>query len=700
MLNPKVIRERLLEVVADDDAADGTPVGDGQPGTEIEVDDALEGTILLPDLPAVLPPWARDKDILLATAELRARRAWHMAKFYGLRSPKYMGRFLWRGSVGTWRGGWMLSDWIRHGESAPLVDKAIKDLDHDNYRMLHAIRQDHLKVRGIVAGATALALGGGAAAEYFLIPGLLWAEAAAAWAVAAWHGGPWDDPDFFDDAEMPIRLDLNVEHLNEAWRAAGLLKGKNDDDDAPRLVMVQRPMRDTYRSWSAVVDQPRGSGKTAVDVIAKRTVIAAELAVDEIQLDLRRVRSVKGGHAGRVSVWVCDEDPYLQDKPTLSPLAELESFSMWDAIPFGRDARSNRVDLLAMWQSMFFGGLPRRGKTAAQRILSAAGALDAIVRHWVADGKGGGDWKPMQRIAHRFVHGAEAEAVVALERMLDEVIAEMEAAFKIISNIPLSVAPDAKITPKILERYGLTINLITIDELQEYLSAITDTKRKDALIEKLCRIARRGPAAGFISNFASQRPDAASVPTKLRDIVTYRYCTQVIDKTSSDMVLGDGKAKQGADASILSEEHLGCGVLVTGPANFTIVLTDYIDLPTFAEICERGRDLRLMAGTLSGEATDDTMSGQLANVIPQVLADALMLMRHVDRGMHTTDLTNRLVNLDEGTYGDWTPDRLADALADAGVERSTTQVKIDGVNRNGYWKSDLQAAAEQYGGAK
>jgi S-DNA-T family DNA segregation ATPase FtsK/SpoIIIE len=65
--------------------------------------------------------------------------------------------------------------------------------------------------------------------------------------------------------------------------------------------------------------------------------------------------------------------------------------------------------------------------------------------------------------------------------------------------------------------------------------------------------------------------------------------------------------------------------------------------------------------------------------------------------MHTQELTNRLVNLDEGTYGDWTPDRLAEALADAGVERSTTQVKIDGVNRNGYWKSDLQAAAEQYG---
>ncbi len=591
----------------------------------------------------------------------------------------------------------MLSDWIRHGESAPLVEKAIKDLDHDSYRMLHTIRQDHLKVRGIVAGATALALGGGAAAEFFLIPGLLWAEAAAAWAVAAWHGGPWDDPNFFEETDMPIRLDLNVEHLNEAWRAAGLLKGKDGDDDAPRLVMVQPPMRDTFRSWSAVVDQPRGSGKTSKDVIAKRDVIAAELGVDEIQLDLRRVRSVNKGHAGRTSVWVCDEDPYLQEKATPSPLAEMETFSMWDAIPFGRDARGNRVDLLVMWQSMFFGGLPRRGKTAAQRLLSAAGALDAKVRHWLADGKGGGDWKPMQRLAHRFVHGAEAEAVDALERMLDEIIAEMEKAFKVISSIPLHIAPDAKITPKILERYGLTINLVTIDELQEYLSAITDAKRKDALIEKLCRIARRGPAAGYISNFASQRPDADSVPTKLRDIVTLRYCTQVVDRTSSDMVLGKAKATQGADASILSEEHVGCGVLVTGPSNFTIVLTDYIDLPTFAEICERGRHLRIAAGALTGEAADELLSGGKADVIPEVLADALMVMRHADR-MHTSRLLNLLVNVAEDLYGEWSPEQLAEALDKAGVERSTTQVKIEGVNRNGYHKSDLMAAADQFGG--
>jgi S-DNA-T family DNA segregation ATPase FtsK/SpoIIIE len=46
------------------------------------------------------------------------------------------------------------------------------------------------------------------------------------------------------------------------------------------------------------------------------------------------------------------------------------------------------------------------------------------------------------------------------------------------------------------------------------------------------------------------------------------------------MVLGKGKAAQGADASILSEDHKGVGVLVTGPGSFEIVRCDYMDLPT------------------------------------------------------------------------------------------------------------------------
>lgn len=679
-------------------APQGADVPSADPSGAPVGGEVLEGVVVRPNLPALLPDWARNWEIAKARADVRARRAAHKAVFHLLRTHRYAWRFGWGGGVGFYRGGRALADWLALAESRELRQHAAGHAEYKTYLDLLHARNDHLRIRGIVAGGTALAVASGVAAEALLLPHpVLWAEGFLAWAVAAWHGGPEDEPGFLDEPEIPVHLDLNVEDINAAFRAVGLLKGKDDDEDAPRLVFIRRPQKDGA-GWSTVFDLPKGSGKAASDALKLRDKIAAELGVDEIQLDMRRVRTPQGGHAGRISMWVCDEDPYLQDQPTSSPLVKADAWSLWDALPFGRDARHNRIDLPIIWQSMFFGGLPRRGKTAAQRILSAAGALDATVRHWVADGKGGADWRPMRRIAHRMVLGAEPDAVRALEDMLDEVIADMEATYRKLGSIPTHLAPDGKLTPQIVKRYGLTLNLITIDELQEYLTAIASKERREALVDKLCRIARRGPAAGYILNAASQRPDADSVPTRLRETISQRYSTQVIDRPSSDMVLGKGKAAQGADASILSEDHVGVGVLVTGPSNFVTVLTDYITVPEFAEICERGRQLRITAGTLTGDAADDMLAGEHQDVIPEVLADALTVMRHTHR-MHTGTLLNQLVNLAENVYGDWDADRLAEELTAAGVERSTVQTKIDGVNRNGWHKSDLVAAADLYGGS-
>lgn len=667
-----------------------------EPATDPDAgEEVLEGVVVRPDLPALLPDWVRDWEIARARAEVRARRAGHKALFHLLRTHRYAWRFTAGGVVGWYRGGRALVDWITLGESRELRIHAAGHHEYGTYLDLLHARNNHLKIRGIVAGGTALTVTCGLVVQAAMLPHpLLWVEGFVAWSVAAWHGGPQEPPYGLDEMELPVQLDLNVEDINAAFRAVGLLKGKDEDEDAPRLVFIRRPQKDGA-GWSTLFDLPKGSGKSAADALKLRDKISAELGVDEIQLDMRRVRAAHGGHAARISMWVCDEDPYLQDEPNPSPLVKAETFSLWEPVPFGRDARRNRVDLSIMWQSMFYGGLPRRGKTAAQRILSAAAALDPTVRHWDADGKGGGDWRPKRRIAHRMVLGAESESVLALEAMLDEAIGEMEAAYKKLGSIPTHLAPDGKLTPQIVAAYGLGLNLITIDELQEYLTAIADKQRREALVDRLCRLARRGPAAGYILNVASQRPDADSVPTRLREIVTLRYSTQVIDRASSDMVLGKGKAAQGADASILSEDHVGVGVLVTGPSNFTTVLTDYIDVPAFAEICERGRALRVAAGALTGDAADDVLSGEGQEVIPQVLADALTIMRHCER-IHTTDLLNRLVNLDEHAYGDWDAQQLAAELEAAGVRRTTKQVNIDGQNRNGYWKSDLMAAAELY----
>lgn len=49
-------------------------------------------------------------------------------------------------------------------------------------------------------------------------------------------------------------------------------------------------------------------------MIKNREALASALAVDEIQLSVDRVRG-NGGHAGRVAMWVADQDPYIRMAP-------------------------------------------------------------------------------------------------------------------------------------------------------------------------------------------------------------------------------------------------------------------------------------------------------------------------------------------------------------------------------------------------
>ncbi len=694
-------RGRAVHVDLTKDSAVPAPapaVEDAGPLGDVEAvdrsDNPLADWFAIPDEP-IVPVWARSPALLRANAAAAGRAAGYHAGFHALRLPKYAVRTVGYSARGAYRVGarlWPVLTCADHTRTVRALAAAhdTKPGDADlavRHQAAHRARTEARRWRA--ASAVAVAAGAGMALSAATTPALV-TIAAVLLGILAVVGRHGTETPLLDQAAPPLRIDMNAQQLNDALRAAGLLKTGKGDDDGPRVTCTMGPVRDG-RGWAVIFDLPRGGGKTAADVLARRDAIAAELGVDEIQVIMSRVRAAKGGHAGRVSMWVADDDPYLGD-PIPSPLAKAERFSVWEPLPFGQDARGNRVNVPVMWQSLFFGGLPRRGKTFTQRLMTAAGLLDPWVRHYVADGKGGADWMPMRAVAHRLVMGAEDDACEALKAMLRELLAEMERRFTLLRGLPTSICPEGKLTPAIVEKYNLPVIFVTIDELQEYFTAM-DKDDREQVIDDLCRIARRGPAAGFICNFASQRPDADSVPTKLREIITLRYCTQVVDKASSDMVLGKGKAAQGADASVLSEDHKGVGVLVTGPASFVTVRADYLDGTGFTELCARGRALRQAVGQVTGDAAGDvaTAAEGAGLTIAPVLSDCLDVMRHSDR-LHTVDLLARLVNLDEDRYGDWDAEQLAAELERAGVDRTSKQVKIDGVNRAGYRRADLEAA--------
>ncbi|MFE7262737.1 FtsK/SpoIIIE domain-containing protein [Streptomyces sp. NPDC057592] len=681
-----------VSLVKDPSDAETAPAVAGEEAVD-RADNPLADWLTVPDAP-VLPAWARSAASIKANAAALVRLSWWHTRYHGIRTPKYLVKTVLLAARGFFRatvGLWPTLSAQDHSAAVKALRAQSKARPEDvelatRLQMAHAERTRTRRWRfGAAAVGVAAAVIGIALADPVLQTGI-----AGAVVTPLAYLGRGKDTQFLDQGAPPLRVDMSAQQLNDALRAAGLLKSGKGDEEGPRVSCSMGPVRDG-RGWAVIFDLPRGGGKTASDVLAKREVIAQELGVDEIQVIMSRVRAAKGGNAGRVSMWVADDDPYL-GTPNPSPLEKAERFSIWEPVPFGQDARGVRVNIPVMWQSMFFGGLPRRGKTFSQRLLTAAGLLDAYVRHYVADGKGGADWMPMKAVAHRLVMGAEDDAIEALKAMLAELLAEMERRFALLRDLPTSVCPEGKLTPDIVAKYNLPVIFVTIDELQEYFTAM-EKEDREQVINDLCRIARRGPAAGFISNFASQRPDAESVPAKLREIITIRYSTQVVDRTSSDMVLGKGKAAQGADASVLSEDHKGVGVLVTGPASYVTVRADYLDGPTFAALCRKGRVLREQAGQLTGEAAGDvTAAADAAGVtVPAIVSDALEVMRHSPR-MFTTDLLNGLVNLDEDVYGDFNAEQLAAELEAAGVKRTSKQVKISGSNGAGYQRRDIEAA--------
>ncbi len=174
---------------------------------------------------------------------------------------------------------------------------------------------------------------------------------------------------------------MDPQVLVDAFRDAKLI-GK---DETLRLVEACPPAGD---GWAITVDLP--ATRKATDVIKHRDALASALAVDEVQLIVERVRG-KGGHAGRVFLWVADEDPYA-GPPLRTPLLDVDCWDAWRPVPFGRDARNRKVDLPIVWTSLIVGAIPRQGKTFATRLPAAGLILDPYTRLYIFDGKGGKDW--------------------------------------------------------------------------------------------------------------------------------------------------------------------------------------------------------------------------------------------------------------------------------------------------------------------
>ncbi|TWG07557.1 S-DNA-T family DNA segregation ATPase FtsK/SpoIIIE [Saccharopolyspora dendranthemae] len=542
-------------------------------------------------------------------AALKSRQAAKHALVDGLsfviRSPWRFVRSVGRGLVAAIRG-WR--QWVRVHDYREAAEQSEKLADK-----FVEIRELTL-FRWKVTGAVTLAAGAVLAVGYAVYGGhAMWASAGLCAVVLAVYGrrkdgAPGRKPVLAGPRTLTWTMDPQI--LVDAFRDAKLI-GKDES-----LRLVERAAHDGS-GWAVTVDLP--ATRKAVDVLKRRDALASALAVDELQLIVERVRG-RGGHAGRVFLWVADEDPY--SGPALRfPLLDMECWDAWRAIPFGRDARSRRVDLYLVWTSLIVGSIPRQGKTCASRLPAAGLILDPFTQLYVFDGKGGKDWQAAEAVAHRYVCGDDQEQAEAVRDHLVELVAEVQARFLRMSTLDDEICPESKITPTISRdrELGMPLTAVIIDEVQVYLENPTKEEiggKKTTLgayiADLLTYLARKGPAVGIVVILATQRPDSNTIPSRLRAVLGSRFALRVMDWRDSNIVLGEQMNTRGFDSSTLLPSHKGVGILRPdgeaesgGDAVAVTVRTFYMDNTEWRSICERGRALREASGTLSGHAAGD-----------------------------------------------------------------------------------------------
>lgn len=421
-------------------------------------------------------------------------------------------------------------------------------------------------------------------------------------------GQPGRKPSLSGSRALTWTMDPQI--LVDAFRDAKLL-GKDES-----LRLVQRASR-VGDGWSVTVDLP--ATRKAADVVKHREALASALAVDEIQLMVERVRG-NGGHAGRVAMWVADEDPYAKP-PLRTPLVNVQHWDAWKPVPFGRDARDRKIDLPLVWTSLLVGAIPRQGKTFATRLAAAGLILDPHTRLYVADFKAGKDWMAAEQVAHRFLSGDDAEHIVALKDWLVELVAEVQDRYRRMRDLDDEVCPESKVTPAMSRDTALNmpITALFIDEVQVPLEDRTPIEAQGKNVpageyigELLTWLAKKAPAAGIVLVLATQRPDSKTIPSGLRAVLGSRFALRVMDWRDSNIVLGEQMNTRGHDSSRLLPSHKGVGILrpdgeteAGADVLAMTVRTYYMPGDDWQEICRRGRALRQAAGTLTGHAAGE-----------------------------------------------------------------------------------------------
>lgn len=681
------------------DTPAGTPVPAvpeqaGTPGTPVPVDNPKlpEPGVRAEKRKPIVPPWLKDRTEFATAAKHTAARAGYASTYHGVRLPWYGLQLTAMAPRGACRFVVSTNRWLWDREAAPLRDYAVRTEDVEEYMHLARLRGNRVRLRGLVTVVAAVFGIGFAIWLYVMAPAFLYAFAAGGVLTLGYFG---QEPDAPVIGPAVMRTELQKLTGTIVLRALGALGDSRINaalkDFGNKSAHGMGFTSEIYRDgpgYRAELDLP--FGVTPDDVVEKREALASGLR--------RKLGCVwpsgdtesQDGHEGRLVLWVGDRPMNETTKPPW-PLLKDGQVDLFKPVVFGNDYRMSAMSVTLMFAAIVIGSIPRMGKTFLLRLFLLIAALDPRAELHGFDFKGTGDLGALEPVCHRYRAGDEDEDILYVLHALREIKEELRRRAKVIRNLPRSVCPESKVTPALAsdKRYGLHPIVVGLDECQVPF----EHEKYGPELESICTdITKRGPALGIVGLFATQRPDAKSLPPGISANAVLRFCLKVMNHQANDMVLGTGAYKSGIKATMFSRSDRGICWMSGEGDDPRIVSSAFIDATGAELVVTRARKMREEYGNITGHALGE---GPAETVGMDLLGDILKVVGADEDQVWNEHLAEHLAELRPDVYEGWTAENVTAALKPWSVKTGQVWGYTDegeGKNRRGIKRADVVAA--------
>ncbi|MEU8906990.1 FtsK/SpoIIIE domain-containing protein [Streptomyces mirabilis] len=635
----------------------------------------------------IITPWLRNRRDFEATVSRAAGHAWYATAYHGLRAPWYAVQLAAMAPRGTARFVADTNRWLWDREAAPLRDFAVRQEDVAEYMALARLRGNRVRLRGfvtVVACAFGLAF---AIWLYVMAPEFLYAFAAGGVLTLGYLGQQPDAP-VIGPAVMRTELQKltgsivlrALDAIGNAKISAAVKKG----GDMNGMRFTSEICRDGP-GYRADLDLPYGV--VPEDVMEARQSLASGL---RRKLGCVWPSGDPEEHEGRLILWVGDRPMNETTKPPW-PLLKDGQVDLFKPVVFGNDQRMRDIVVTLMFASVVIGSIPRMGKTFLLRLLLLIAALDPRAALYAFDFKGTGDLGPLEPVCHRYRSGEDDEDIEYVLHALRELKEELRRRAKVIRNLPRSRCPENKVTPDLANDKSLGLHPIVVgaDECQ----VMFEHEKYGPELESICTdITKRGPALGIVGMFATQRPDAKSLPPGISANAVLRFCLKVMNHQANDMVLGTGAYKAGIRATMFSRSDRGICWMSGEGEDPLITASAFVDGPAADLVAARARKLREEYGNITGHAIGEGPSESRGM---DVLGDALKVFRADEEQLWCERIAARLAECWPDLYGEWTTTNVAPALKPWGITTTDVWAQTDdgeSTTRRGIKRADIAAA--------